>query len=75
MATVVDRNNKWYAVINVQDEHGKRKQKWICTELPSKKGKANKTAAKKMANQLQEEYDNKKRPTPISQWRRTLQSG
>lgn len=62
MASAVDRNNKWYAVINVQDEHGKRKQKWICTELPSKKGKANKTAAKKIANQLQAEYDKKKTP-------------
>ena len=62
MATVVDRNKKWYAVINVQDEHGNRKQKWICTDLPSKNGKANKTAAKKIANQLQEEYDKKSTP-------------
>lgn len=62
MATVVDRNKKWYAVINVLDEHGNRKQKWICTDLPSKNGKANKTAAKKIANQLQEEYDKKKTP-------------
>ena len=59
LATVVDKNKKWYAVINVLDEHGKRKQKWICTDLPSKNGKANKTAAKKIANQLQEEYDKK----------------
>lgn len=62
MATVVDRNKKWYAIINVLDEHGNRKQKWICTDLPSKNGKANKTAAKKIANQLQEEYDKKKTP-------------
>lgn len=62
MATVVDRNKKWYAVINVLDEHGQRKQKWICTDLPSKNGKANKTAAKKIANELQEEYDRKKTP-------------
>lgn len=62
MATVVDRNKKWHAVIYVQDEHGKRKQQWICTELPSKNGKANKTAAKKIANQLQEEYDKAKTP-------------
>lgn len=62
MATVVDRNKKWYAVINVQDEHGNRKQKWICTDLPSKNGKANKTAAKKIASQLQEEYDKKSTP-------------
>ena len=51
MATVVDKNKKWYAVISVLDEHGKRKQKWICTELPSRNGKANKTAAKKIAIQ------------------------
>ena len=31
MATVVDKNKKWYAVIKVLDEHGKLKQKWICT--------------------------------------------
>ncbi len=62
MATVVDRNKKWYAVINVVDEHGNRKQKWICTNLPSKNGKANKTAAKKLASQLQDEYDQKKMP-------------
>lgn len=62
MATVVDRNKKWYAVINVLDEHGQRKQKWICTDLPSKNGKANKTAAKKIANELQEDYDSKKTP-------------
>jgi len=62
LATVVDRNKKWYAVINVLDEHGNRKQKWICTDLPSRNGKANKTAAKKIANQLQEEYDKKKTP-------------
>lgn len=62
MATVVDRNKKWYAVINVVDEHGNRKQKWISTDLPSKNGKANKTTAKKIANQLQEEYDQKRTP-------------
>lgn len=62
MATVVDKNKKWYAVIHVLDEHGNRKQKWICTDLPSKNGKANKTAAKKIANQLQEEYDRAKTP-------------
>lgn len=62
MATVVDKNKKWYAVIHVLDEHGKRKQKWICTELPSRNGKANKTAAKKIASQIQEEYDQKKTP-------------
>lgn len=62
MATVVNKNKKWYAVIHVLDEHGKRKQKWICTELPSRNGKANKTAAKRIATQLQEEYDQKKMP-------------
>ena len=62
MATIVNRNKKWYAIINVLDEHGQRKQKWICTDLPSKNGKANKTAAKKIANQLQEEYDKKETP-------------
>ena len=63
MATVVDKNKKWYAVIHILDEHGKRKQKWICTELPSRNGKANKTAAKKIALQLQEEYDRQ-----LSEW-------
>lgn len=64
MATVAEKNNKWYAVFYVQDEHGNRKQKWISTGLPSKNGKANKTAAKKIANQIQEKYD-----TLTLQWR------
>ena len=62
MATVTQKNDRWYAIINVHDEHGKRKQKWICTDLPSKKGKANKKQAQKIADQLQEEYDKKKTP-------------
>lgn len=62
MASVQQKNKKWYAVISVRDEHGKRKPKWISTELPCNNGKSNKRAAQKVANQLQEEYDNKNTP-------------
>lgn len=62
MASVTNKNGKWFAIVNVKDEHGKRRQKWCDTGLPSKNGKINKTAAKKIANQLQEEYDKKNMP-------------
>lgn len=36
------KNGKYYAVINLTDQNGKRKQKWICTSLTSKSGKKEK---------------------------------
>lgn len=35
---LTEKNSKWYAVINLYDEEGKRKQKWISLELNSKRG-------------------------------------
>ena len=29
-----EKSGKWYAVLNLKDEKGKRKQKWINTGLP-----------------------------------------
>ena len=33
------KNGKYYAVLNYKNEDGKRKQKWICTELEIKGNK------------------------------------
>ena len=47
-------NGKWYCVLNMKDENGKRKQKWISTGL-SEKG--NKKKAQKILDQLKLKYD------------------
>ena len=31
---VTTKGGKYYAVLNLHDENGKRRQKWICTDLP-----------------------------------------
>jgi len=46
------KNGKWYAVLNVKDENGKRKQKWINTGLPERGNKKN--AEKILAEQIAE---------------------
>ena len=48
--------NTYYAVINLKDENGKRKQKWIPTGL---KVKGNKKKAKEILNAKIKEYENK----------------
>ena len=40
---LTEKNNKWYAVINLYNEEGKRKEKWINLGLDTKRG--NKTEA------------------------------
>ena len=40
---------KWYCVLNMKDEYGKRKLKWFSTGLPEK---GNKRAAKEKLEQL-----------------------
>lgn len=47
------KNGKYYAVLNFKDKEGKRKQKWISTELEVKN---NKRKAEQMLNDLISEY-------------------
>jgi len=46
------KNDKYYAVLNIYDNKGKRKQKWIATELPAKGNK--KRAEQFLREQLRE---------------------
>lgn len=48
------KNNKYYAVLNIVGTDGKRKQKWISTDLAIK---GNKKRAAKILEKLLEEYD------------------
>lgn len=50
------KSGKYYAVLNLYDEFGNRKQKWICTDL---KQKGNKRKAEKILQQLCLDFDNK----------------
>lgn len=51
------KNGKYYAVVNYQDQDGKRKQKWINTGLTEK---GNKKAASKTLRDILNEYEDKK---------------
>jgi integrase len=48
------RNSKYHAVINLYDEDGKRRQKWICTNLPIR---GNKKAAEAFLSDQIAKYD------------------
>lgn len=48
------KNNKYYAVLNMNDSNGKRRQKWISTELPVK---GNKKRANEVLIKLLEDYE------------------
>ncbi|MGN1112078.1 MAG: hypothetical protein ACI4RP_02635 [Acutalibacteraceae bacterium] len=50
------KNGTYYAVLNLKDENGKRKQKWISTGLPIK---GNKRRAEKILRGKIQEWDNK----------------
>lgn len=50
------KNGIYYAVLNLKDENGKRKQKWISTGLPIK---GNKRRAEKSLRDKIQEWDNK----------------
>ncbi|MBR1535043.1 MAG: site-specific integrase [Ruminococcus sp.] len=50
------KSGKYYAVLNMYDEFGNRKQKWICTDLVQK---GNKRKAEKILQQLCLDFDNK----------------
>lgn len=48
------KNGKYYVVLNVYDENGKRKKKWISTGLPEK---GNKRKAQQFLSEKKAEYD------------------
>ena len=50
------KNGKWYAVLNLYDENGKRKPKWISTGLPER---GNKKKAEKFLREKIDEWDKK----------------
>ena len=52
---LTEKNNKWYAVINLYNEEGVRKQKWISIDLEAKKG--TKTEAQSRLREILEEYN------------------
>jgi len=52
---LVEKNEKWYAVINLYDTDGKRKEKWKSLDLPAKKG--NKTEANHRMNEIIAQYN------------------
>ena len=52
---LAERNNKWYAVINLYDANGKRKEKWQSLDLAS--GKGSKREADFRLHQLLEKFN------------------
>ena len=52
---LVSKNDKWYAVLNLYDTEGKRKQKWIGLDLEDKRG--NKTEANHRLTNLLAQYN------------------
>ena len=50
-----EKNNKYYMVLDLRDEHGKRKMKWISTGLPVK---GNKRRAENMLQETRRNYEN-----------------
>ena len=54
---LAQKYNKWYAVISLYDEKGKRKQKWIPTGYPIK---GNKKKAEKILKEKVQEYESKR---------------
>ena len=53
---IARKGNKWYCVLNLYNEEGERKQKWIATGLDVKGNKRN---AEKRLRELCVEYDDK----------------
>lgn len=58
---VQKKNNKWYMIINLYDEEGKRKPKWINTELESR---GNKKKAEAMLKKELDNYNKLKKTKP-----------
>ena len=53
------KNGKYHIVLNLRDENGKRKQKWISTELPIR---GNKKAAERLLQEKLVEFSNPVNP-------------
>ena len=53
---LAEKRGKWYAIINLYDTEGKRKEKWRSLDLEAKKG--TKTEANHRLNQVLEQYNN-----------------
>lgn len=56
---VTVKGGKYYAVLNVHDEMGRRKPKWVPTDLPQRGNKRN---AEKILQNLIDEWNNKEVP-------------
>ena len=52
---LTEKNKKWYAVINLYDTEGKRKEKWRGLNLDTTRG--NKRAAEHRLRQIHEQYN------------------
>ncbi len=52
---LAEKNNKWYAVINLYDIHGKRKEKWQSLDLEARRG--TKTEANHRMNEILAKYN------------------
>lgn len=60
-ATIQPKGNKLYVVVDVHDENGKRKQKWISTGLDIN---GNKRKAEEIRKEIEREYEVKNRLFP-----------
>ena len=60
-ATIQPKGNKLYVVVDVHDENGKRKQKWISTGLDIN---GNKRKAEEIRKEIEREYEIKNRLVP-----------
>ena len=52
---LAEKNGKWYAVINLYDTEGRRKEKWASLDLEAKRG--TKTEANHRMNELLAKYN------------------
>lgn len=55
--SIQEKHGKYYAVLNFRDIYGKRKQKWICSDLPVKD---NKKRAEEFLRRQLAAFDNKR---------------
>ena len=53
---LAEKKGYWYMILNLHDEQGKRKPKWVATHLPVK---GNKKRAEEMLQSLRQEYTEK----------------
>lgn len=67
-----EKSGKWYAVLNLKDGKGKRKQKWINTGLPIR---GNKKKAEKFCENRLQNLKNIPFPITILCYRNILKDG